>query len=117
VVLSGADGIIAVSWTFMLIDSLRLALLEDLFDDLVLVAGAELILQARLGRGVHLTLCTLLVCDQDLERVHDLGQGDGVVLLPVGQVLRRLDEDDEVIAGAFVEDFGDGSVSARHVGR
>ncbi len=52
--------------------------------------------------------------DHDFERAGNLSQGYAGVLLPCFEVVRRVDEDNEVLISAFVEDLGNVDVSARH---
>ena len=54
----------------------------------------------------------LLVGDEDLEAVNDLGERDALVLLPVLNGLSALSEDNEVVVVALVVDSDLGSVSA-----
>jgi len=112
--LSRAHGLIASSVFFPGLDTLRLTLLQDLLDDLVFIRRAKLVLQRGLGCLVQLTLRAVLVCEHDLERVHHLRQRDGAITLPGFQIFGTFDEDDEVIGRAFVEDFGNGTVSTGH---
>jgi hypothetical protein len=57
-------------------------------------------------------VCNLLVGDEDLEAVDDLGKRDAPVLLPVLDSLSVLSKDNEVVAVALVVDSDLGSVSA-----
>jgi hypothetical protein len=57
----------------------------------------------------------LLVGDEDLEAVNDLGKRDTLVLLPVLNGLSALGEDNEVVVVALVVNSDLGSVSA-HLG-
>ena len=57
-------------------------------------------------------MCNLLVGDEDLEAVNDLGKRNAPVLLPVLNSLTALSEDNEVVAVALVVDSDLGSVSA-----
>lgn len=57
-------------------------------------------------------MCDLLVGDEDLEAVNDLGERNAPVLLPVLNGLSALSEDNEVVAVALVVDSDLGSVSA-----
>ena len=59
----------------------------------------------------------LLVCNHDLERAHDLREGDALVLFPGLKVLDGIDEHNEVISAALVVDLGDSCVPTRHGGR
>jgi len=54
----------------------------------------------------------ILVGDEDLEAVDDLGKGNAPVLLPVLNSLSVLSEDNEVVVVALVVDSDLGSVSA-----
>jgi hypothetical protein len=121
------------------------ALLKDLDHSVLLLGGAELSLEGALGGrvvgalvavpvamsalllllyvyhciGVRYTSMVgwlgLLVGDEDLEAVDDLGEGHALVLLPLLNGLGALDEDNEVLALALVVALGLGGVSA-HVG-
>ena len=95
-------------------DVLHVSLLEYLHDAIVLLVCAELVLQRRLGRRVHVALGAVLVRHHDLERVDHLREWDRAVALPRLEVLFRLNVNDEVVRVALVVDFGDGAVSTRH---
>jgi hypothetical protein len=112
---------------------LYVALLEDLLHDLILVRGAELVLERSLTGGVEDTLVAvpvvtqldqalgyaiacedLLVGGEDLEATDDLGKGDGRVVLPHLNSLDVVNEDNEVLGGALEVDLGLGSVATSH---
>jgi hypothetical protein len=112
---------------------LYVALLEDLLNDLILVRGAELVLECSLAGGVKDTLVAvpvttqldkasgyaiacgdLLVGGEDLEAADDLGKGDGGVALPLLNSLDVVNEDNEVLGGALEVDLGLGSVATSH---
>lgn len=56
------------------------------------------------------------MCHKDLESCHDLCKRYTAVPSPVLDSFLALGEDDEAVRFSFVDDFGLGSVSARHVG-
>jgi hypothetical protein len=53
---------------------------------------------------------------EDLPPVQHAGERDGAVPAPVVEDGQVVDEDDEVVDSAFVEDLGGGGVGARHYG-
>jgi len=55
-----------------------------------------------------------LVGNEDLEAVHDLCEGDGLVALPVADCLSTLSEDDIVVLVSLVVDLGLAGVSTSH---
>jgi hypothetical protein len=50
-----------------------------------------------------------------LERRHDLRQGNALVALPAAEFRDAVDEDDEVLVCALVDDLGPGDLAA-HIG-
>lgn len=55
------------------------------------------------------------VCEEDFERRHELGQGDGrVALQPLLVLVYVLDEDEEVVVGALVVDLGLRALASSH---
>lgn len=60
-------------------------------------------------RAIHIP-----VGREDLPAVQHIRQRNGTVLAPVVEGLGVVDEDDEVIGGALVEDLGGGVVGTRH---
>lgn len=54
------------------------------------------------------------MCDEDLEPVHDLREGDRAVLLPVLDGFDVVDKDDKIFVLPLVVDFGLVNVSAGH---
>ena len=68
----------------------------------------------RAPEGSCSSVC-VLVCDEDLPSTDDLRQWNALVLLPILNSLRRVNEDDEVVTLALVVDLGLGIVST-HVG-
>lgn len=52
--------------------------------------------------------------NKDLPSTQNLCQGDSAVILPFASSFDVIDEDDEVIGLALVDDLGDLFVSARH---
>lgn len=52
--------------------------------------------------------------NEDLEPTHDLCQWDRMILFPFLHHRDVVDEDEEVVRVAFVEDFVDTDVSASH---
>jgi len=113
--LSWTHGLVAVTSSFAVRDGLCLSLCENLLDDLVLIAGAELILQTGIAGSVQPALCTVLVCKHDLEAVYYLRQRNRFVIFPCFEVFGGFDKDDEVVGAALVEDFGDVAGSTRHI--
>lgn len=112
---------------------LILAALEDLDHAFLLLMGTELVIQTGVTRAVEDTLGTVTrdhqhlppaepegryipVSDEDLPAVHDVGQRDGAVVAPVVEGGEVVDEDDEVVGAALVEDLGGGDVCAGHFG-
>lgn len=55
------------------------------------------------------------MCDEDLPAIHDLSERDAAVISPLLQDLEIIDEDNEVLGLAFVEDLGGGIVSTSHI--
>lgn len=55
------------------------------------------------------------VCEEDFERRHELGEGDGrVALHPLLVLVYVLDEDEEVVVGALVVDLGLRALASSH---
>jgi len=112
----GALRIVLVSLTIGELSVLRIALLKDLDDHLVVNAGTELVLQRGLGGCVVGALVALLVRDEDLVGGDEVGQRDRLVRLPLLEQLGILNEDDEVVLLALVVDLGLVGLAANHFG-
>lgn len=54
--------------------------------------------------------------NEDLPAVQHITQWDATVILPFLQDVHVVDEDDEVVGAALVEDLGAGVVAASHDG-
>lgn len=110
----GALTLVGDADAFRVLGRLDTALSEDLLHDLILVAGAELVLKLSLASGVEDTLLAVLR-DHNLPASDNLGHGDTAVGLPLLKLFLALDEDGELIAvAALVEDLSLRSVSASH---
>lgn len=53
---------------------------------------------------------------EDVEAVDDLCHGNGLILLPILNILSAVNKDDEVVVLALVVDLGLSGMSTRHVG-
>lgn len=112
---------------------LELAAFKDLDHALVLVLGAELVLQSGVAGSVEDTLSTVAntmldgaehvdsikdsrVSYKDLPAVQNIGEGDAAVVSPLLQDLEVIDKDNKVLRLALVEDLGGSFVGARHFG-
>lgn len=114
---------------------LVLSTLEDLGHALILVVGAEFVLQSGFAGAVQDTLGTvtilrlehvhrrlgqlprnrdLPVSHEDFPAVQHIAEGNAAVILPLLQDLEVVDEDDEVIRATLVEDLGNRIVGTRH---
>jgi len=109
-----ADVLVALAAVLLRLNNR--AVLNDVFEYIVVLASAELAFQLALGGTVEDTVVAVLVRHEDLPAADDGCQGDGLVILPVADSLSRVDEDDEVVALALVVDLALGFVSARHCG-
>lgn len=57
---------------------LQVSLFEDLLNDVDVLVSSKVVLELLLARVAHNSLGAL-TCVEDLERVNDVGQGDGLV--------------------------------------
>ena len=56
----------------------------------------------------------ILVSNENLPSVHDMSKRNGLVGAPLLEDLLVIDEDDEVVRGALVDDLGDAFTATSH---
>jgi hypothetical protein len=112
----GAHGVVLVTFTLASRAGLVLATLQDLNQAIILIGGAELVLQSILAGAVEDALGAVAMSHKDLPSIQNISQRNTAIPPPLLQGVQVINEDDKVLRATLVKDLMGAVVGARHLG-